>query len=530
MSYFDEPYLKYDVLSLDPDEEDFIRTNYMPHFLFYRRMNKRDIDFYCTACTNRQVDDKSIFSGASAALKHKTKGICPICGTDVQFRQMDYGRRTYQYWDNFVLVRPQSEDEVHLECVGVRQYFEEDDMMPRLEAFHKQQYILRLGNVTRYGLKWEWGGEGYQWAEVKKISEPHFFSLPFYNYCLNNGYYFIGEEKLRSTFLRYAFDCISNVPRNTVQYLCKFAQHPNLEYLMRGGFENIGRALSKGGCGIYINWKSNDLKKMLRLSKSELELFRECEVDQYRSYIILRRKLGLCSDKVFKYYQHFGTGQNIQYLDAICSTVKIAWKPIMDYVLKVVSKNKDIRDHQALHDYYDYIRECVKLEYDLKSRIVLFPKDLYEAHQRNQAAIKAVTDAMYEAERKKADEQRGYLKYTDEQRGLAVILPSNLEDIVYEGATLEHCVGGYADRHAMGALHIVFLRRLDDLETPFYTMEISTSGRIVQCRGFRNNVESRGGKPKTQEIIDFEQDYQQYLIRAMAEIKGKKHKKVRKSA
>ena len=131
---------------------------------------------------------------------------------------------------------------------------------------------------------------------------------------------------------------------------------------------------------------------------------------------------------------------------------------------------------------------------------------------------------------KKADEQRGYLEYVDDQRGLAVILPSNLENIVYEGATLEHCVGGYADRHALGTLHIVFLRRLDDLETPYYTMEISTSGRIVQCRGFRNNAESRGGKPKPQEIIDFERDYQQYLNRAMAEINDKKRKKARKSA
>ena len=79
-------------------------------------------------------------------------------------------------------------------------------------------------------------------------------------------------------------------------------------------------------------------------------------------------------------------------------------------------------------------------------------------------------------------------------------------------------------------LHILFLRKTDAPNVPFYTMEVDTEGRLIQCRGYANNVVNRGGVPKPQEIKDFEQEYQQYLIKAFKEFKKKKHKKARKTA
>ncbi len=73
---------------------------------------------------------------------------------------------------------------------------------------------------------------------------------------------------------------------------------------------------------------------------------------------------------------------------------------------------------------------------------------------------------------------------------------------------MNHCVGGYAERHAKGKLTILFLRTADKPDVPYYTMEVSTDGRIVQCRGFKNN---NANNPKPQKIIDFENDYQTYL-------------------
>ena len=161
---------------------------------------------------------------------------------------------------------------------------------------------------------------------------------------------------------------------------------------------------------------------------------------------------------------------------------------------------------------------------------MLFPKNLFEAHDRTARAIIIENDKKAAEQLEKADSQRSWLPYLDKERGLAVVLPRAISEIVEEGRALEHCVASYAERHAKGVLHIVFLRKLSEPLKPYYTIEVSTDGRIVQCRGFANNVVRNGGTPKPQEIIDFEKDYQKYLIEALAESKRKKHKKARKSA
>lgn len=92
-----------------------------------------------------------------------------------------------------------------------------------------------------------------------------------------------------------------------------------------------------------------------------------------------------------------------------------------------------------------------------------------------------------------------------------------MQEIEDEGRILPHCVGGYAERHAMGKLSIMFLRKASEPDIPYYTVEVSRYGGIVQCRGYKNNVADNGGENKPQEIKDFEQKYQRYLDVIFAE-------------
>ena len=62
--------------------------------------------------------------------------------------------------------------------------------------------------------------------------------------------------------------------------------------------------------------------------------------------------------------------------------------------------------------------------------------------------------------------------------------------------------------HAAHELTIMFLRKKDEPDTPYYTIEVSNELKIVQCRGYRNN---NAGNKKTQDIINFENEYQKYL-------------------
>ena len=99
-------------------------------------------------------------------------------------------------------------------------------------------------------------------------------------------------------------------------------------------------------------------------------------------------------------------------------------------------------------------------------------------------------------------EQRKQLEY--EGKELMIRQPSSFDEIVNEGARLHHCVAGYAERHALGKLHIMFIRRKDDPEKPYYTMEVDTKGEIVQVRGDRNC-------DPTEEVAELISSYKEYL-------------------
>lgn len=99
---------------------------------------------------------------------------------------------------------------------------------------------------------------------------------------------------------------------------------------------------------------------------------------------------------------------------------------------------------------------------------------------------------MKEAERRKylenkmkeIDEERALMNYEDDK--YLIRIPNNLTEIVIEGSTLRHCVGGYTERHARGNTTIMFLRRKDCPDIPFYTIELDNNKNIVQIHGYGN--------------------------------------------
>lgn len=95
-----------------------------------------------------------------------------------------------------------------------------------------------------------------------------------------------------------------------------------------------------------------------------------------------------------------------------------------------------------------------------------------------------------------------------------IIQPKQLSDIAYEGKVLSHCVGGYAERHAKGALSIMFIRKKSEPDKPYYTMEVSADGKIVQVRGKRNIAPNK-------EVEDLIKGYKAYLEKIFSDKRRK---------
>jgi len=134
----------------------------------------------------------------------------------------------------------------------------------------------------------------------------------------------------------------------------------------------------------------------------------------------------------------------------------------------------------AFQTYLDYIRMKKRAGYDIGNSIALFPKDLRRRH--DEMVLEMEREKM---EKRKAEALQKYVgiaerynkldrKYRAEL-GEYIIRPAkNAAEIIEEGRVLHHCVGGdnYLSAHAKGTGIILFLRKADEADTPFCTIEI----------------------------------------------------------
>jgi len=97
-------------------------------------------------------------------------------------------------------------------------------------------------------------------------------------------------------------------------------------------------------------------------------------------------------------------------------------------------------------------------------------------------------------------------KYEFEMDGYRIMVPVSSAEIVREGKTLHHCVGGYAARHLAGKTTILFFRRSRKPSTSYITIEMTgTNGdRIMQIHGYQNERYKGAVSPlqRYQHIID----------------------------
>jgi hypothetical protein len=61
-----------------------------------------------------------------------------------------------------------------------------------------------------------------------------------------------------------------------------------------------------------------------------------------------------------------------------------------------------------------------------------------------------------------------------------IVVPTCGQDIVTEGERMHHCVGGYVDRVVRNETYIVFVRRKNDIDTPYITCQVHLDGTIGQ--------------------------------------------------
>lgn len=362
------------------------------------------------------------------------------------------------------------------------------------ELAERQRYVFAADGSVRYG-----SNDGKYWAIRKEFREPVFCKTG-YGYNFDNRYRILNRKALASSCMKY-----SQLEHYTddlvMEYLHLYCKHHNLEYLMKSGYDGVvEETYTYNGffekqehltIAYPINWKTNNLLKMLNLNRTEFKVLHENE-SYYPAYIDWREIFPKYDPEILlAICKNFGDKCNI--MIHLCGQTGLDPYKIADY-LKV--------NHVHDTDYRDYLEQCQNLGYNLHDTAISMPHHFWEMHTRLALIVKYKIDETQKQQFAERLQGRQKLEFASGE--LIIRQPSSMEEIIVEGKTLHHCVGGYAERHAEGKLHILFIRQADKLDIPFYTMEVSTDGRIVQVRGRRN-------RDPTPEVAEFVEKYKIYL-------------------
>lgn len=458
---------------------------HFPHYAFY----EKNIRYYCTSCEDWRPAS-SIFLrdefGESADyvpahyFKQNNKFTCPFCGTEVTAKSFRRGFKSLKHNRVFAICNNVN-GKLQIDITkAYLSYLPSGE--PKLDKLTLYTYQFEKNKAKRYNAK------GNLMRTVN--------SIPSDSYISNIGYdnaVLIGKHKIAQTELKYsAYDLLTDYDaRDFISYLIFYTKHNNIEYIVKAGLHQLAYDITVGGYGKIINWKSNNLLKMLGLqSKNDLKAG-----GKYLYALTLEFYQKLCKAGEKKPMELAQSVNVSSY--ATAETIHKNYNLSYTQIIRYSKKQKCV-----LMYWLDYLENAFEV-YDTPE---IMPKNIYNAHDR---VVEIREFKRNEANNELLSKRQQELEpYQYQWQDLLTVLPKTCEEIIAEGQALKHCVGGYASRHANGSTTIVFLRQADEPNKPYYTIELQKDGTIRQCYGYRNNL---AGNPKPDKIKAFEQAYTNYL-------------------
>ena len=163
----------------------------------------------------------------------------------------------------------------------------------------------------------------------------------------------------------------------------------------------------------------------------------------------------------------------------------------------------EVHVSQGISDGYDarvYLADYLSMANDMGyTNVERYPKSLKLRHDVISMNHKVKIDEINKAKWRELAKEKRDLEF--KYKNMHLIYPSEAEDLILEGNALGHCVGSYVSSVLSGNSDILFLRKEDDLEKSFYTVEVR-GNRVTQVYG-------RSNSPATSEVKEFIKKYKE---------------------
>lgn len=194
-----------------------------------------------------------------------------------------------------------------------------------------------------------------------------------------------------------------------------------------------------------------------------------------------------------------------EYVGVVSQVRKIYGQATMLNMLEplklLINKNLPYKTHwgtseqSAFRSYRDYLNMVQELNDITHFRPNFNCDDLTSITLMHDAAVSVYNlkkDEIQAKEFKNISET--WNKWLYENGSYAVIAPETPNDIAQEGITLHHCVKSYISKVMARTTNILFIRKKEALDTPFFTVEVTNDSAIQQIHGTCNrNINTEPG-------------------------------------
>lgn len=282
-------------------------------------------------------------------------------------------------------------------------------------------------------------------------------------------------------------------------HLSWLSRHPMVEYMLKMGF--VGLVAEKLRMTRYdrddIKWDAKSAEEAFGMDKATIRQLRPFGEELTKGELMAFRRLTPHVPQWpvpvrMDYIREMELRLYIGNIIDLCKERRYRLRDELKYLRRQMGGNRVSR-YTELRDYW---QECDLLGVPADDYRTRHPKDLLHAHREFSARIKHVKNALHDAAIKKNVDRNNEL-FAFAAEGLILRCAASSKEVIDEGTALSHCVGRYVEQYAKGNTVIMLLRRAEEPDKPWHTVEITPEGKVVQCRGYGNRT-----KPEDEPVID----------------------------
>lgn len=460
----------------------WVRQNIMPAYLFYDRTDCKRVQAYCTSCQQEVW---------LTAPKNNRQSVCPNCGRPATQRTRASRARWHEDKETVQLIQRVRKEELIVRILKVRYWYAGTDVAEQHLYETVRYFVGRQADgkpcVEAYHYaEWHDGATHWQPGEYPRSAV---WNTSFDAEDVGAVYLPNLRAALRGTLWQYCsigqFYQQMGKPIQASDFLAAYLEHPVIEHLVKVDLTKLAASVAYERCGSQcLDESQHRTHRILQVEKDDLPFLKTQQVDArwlycYQRY--LARKLKGRQQLLIWQMEHNVREVPQDILGRMNVSRFLAY--IQEQARCLAESGSTIQEVVAL--YRDYLSMCSEAGYDMKKHSVLFPENCRITHDEVQQYCRWL-----HTQKMRENFEQAYLavrkKICYRRRGLQIVCPSTPEDLIQEGRSLHHCVGGYAERVANGQCLIVFLRNTEELEKPLYTIEVR-GDQVQQVHGDHNS-------------------------------------------